>query len=185
MVTPPDPFVLHVDIIDVDPKRAASPIGRARPASIDRGQPGFYITDDAGGRFVVDREFGVVSLRDETLLAAERGQVHSVRLRVVESSGEDYELEMRLRVTGMVPHMVGAEEFGFGADHPAPAPRAPCRPWSAFAAACGLQTRPPLPAIGAYGALLTVSLPPTSERIAIAFGERFPISLPAHAIWSL
>ena len=38
------------------------------------------------GSLVVDRDFGVVSLADETLIVTERGQVHSVQLKVVEAS---------------------------------------------------------------------------------------------------
>ncbi len=33
-------------------------------------EPGFYLLDDCGGRFVVDRDFGLVSLKDASLLEA-------------------------------------------------------------------------------------------------------------------
>lgn len=174
MVTPPDPVVLHVDIIAVDPRPLA--------AGAAQDRPGFYLDDDAGGRFVVDPEFGVISLRDEAVLAAERGRVHSVRLRVVESTGDHYMLDLKLRITGMVPQMLGAEEFDFGADHAAPAP---ATPWSGFAAACGLQTKAALPSTGAYGALLSAPLPATQQRIALAFGEKLPGAAAPHTAWSL
>ncbi len=68
--------------------------------------PGFTLLEDAGGRFVVESEFGVVSLRDEALLEAERGQIHHARLHVLEPSGASYVLDMRLRLTGMTPQLV-------------------------------------------------------------------------------
>ena len=86
---------LETDSMDEDPRRDA---------------PGFYLLDDAGGRFVVDPDFGFASLRDEATLQTERGAVHLARLRVVEPSGEEYVLEMRLKITGRVPQMLGPEE---------------------------------------------------------------------------
>jgi hypothetical protein len=176
MMTPPDPFAQRFDSINIE----------RTPTSAS--EPGFYLADDAGGRFVVDREFGVVSLRDETLLAAELGQVHAVQLRVVESSGYSHVLDLQLRVTGMVPQMVGAEDFGFGGESVAyepPARPAPPVAWAAFAPVRGLQSKPSLDARGAYGALLANALPATNERVTISFGETLPPPTREHASWSL
>jgi hypothetical protein len=126
MVQPPDPFALNFDAIEIDPARTpareaiesamslAAPVDDLLPISAaapDFPSPGFYLLEDADGRFVVDREMGVVSLADDSLLERERGAVHGVRMRVVEQSGASYELDMQLRITGPVPQMVGAEEF--------------------------------------------------------------------------
>lgn len=78
--------------------------------SAAREAPGFYLLDDAQGRFIVDPAFGFVSLRDDATLETERGQVFVARLRVVEPSGEEYTLDMRLKITGRVPQMLGPEE---------------------------------------------------------------------------
>ncbi len=138
MTTPLDLFAQSFDTINVDPARApsATAIDQAL-AACAYDQPGFYLEDDAAGRFVVDREFGVISLSDDSAIESLRDQVFSVRLRVVEGSGESYQLDMKLRVTGVVPQMLGAEDFGLGAvgETPASAPAAPDVPWTAFAAA--------------------------------------------------
>jgi hypothetical protein len=126
MIPPLDPFAQKFDAIEVDPARAPareaieSAMSLAGPvedlltpsaAAPEFANAGFYLLDNAGGRFVVDREMGVVSLADEALLEHERGAVHGVRMRVVEQSGATYEVDMQLRITGAVPQMVGAEEF--------------------------------------------------------------------------
>lgn len=177
MMTPPDPFSQRFDSINVE------------RAPTSANEAGFYLADDAGGRFVVDREFGVVSLRDETLLSAELGQVHAVQLRVVESSGHSYVMDLQLRVTGMVPQMVGAEDFGFGGEGftPEPVKTAPVQrvPWAAFAPARGLQSKPHLDLRGAYGVLVSTTLPASNERVAIAFGETIPAPFSEQANWSI
>jgi len=192
MTTPPDQFAQNFDAIEIDRRRAPSPAvidGALAACAHDR--PGFYLVDDAGGRFVVDREFGVVSLRDEALLAAERGQVHEVRLRVVESTGDSYLLDLKLSVTGMAPQVVGAEDFGFGEDseriaHAAPAaPPAPLVPWTLYSPVRGRQAASALEREGAYGALLSIPLPATNETIVVAFSETLPAPAPAHVTWSL
>lgn len=188
MAMPPDPFAINFDSIEIDPAHAPSraTIESALTACASPGQPGFYLIDDAGGRFVVDREFGVVSLRDEALLASERGKIHAVQLRVVESSGHSYVLDLQLRLTGIVPQMVGAEDFGFGGESVTPArASAPHVPWTAFAPVRGLQAKPPLDLRGAYGVLLATTLPVSNEPIAIAFGETVPSPASEQANWSL
>lgn len=92
-------------------------------------EPGFYLLDDAGGRFVVDREMGIVTLKDDGTLDAERFNVYAARLLVIERSGSRYEMEMKLRLTGHVPQMLGAEDSAFLVDlaagnAPQPAPAA-------------------------------------------------------------
>lgn len=83
--------------------------------------PGFALIDDANGRFVIDAESGFVSVAHEDIVAREHGSTHSVRIRVIEGSGESYEMEMRLTITGIVPRMAGADAFG---DFAVEAPRA-------------------------------------------------------------
>jgi hypothetical protein len=177
-MTTPDEFAQSFDAIEI--ARAPS------PSAIDAARVGFHLEDDAGGRFVIDREFGVVSLRDEGLLAAELGRVHAVQLRVVESSGHSYVLDLQLRVTGMVPQMVGAEDFGLGADAPTTTQRlTPSVPWTAFAPVRGRQATTPLTSEGAYGALFSSALPLINERVDIAFTEGALQPAHANAEWSL
>ena len=95
--------------VDDDAIALAAPI----TAAPDGELPGFYLLSDVDGRFVVDREIGVISLADEALLETERDAVHTVRLRVVEPSGASYEIDMPLRITGQVPQLVFAESFDF------------------------------------------------------------------------
>jgi hypothetical protein len=108
--------------------------------------------------------------------------------RVVEPSGASYDLDLKLRLTGRVPQVLGAEDFGFGAETAAvetPQPQAPVVPWTDYAAVRGLQTKPTLDAHGAYGGLLAVSTPATRERVVIALSDTFPTPAPSHAPWSL
>lgn len=76
-------------------------------------EPGFYLLDDANGRFVVDREMGIVTLKDPSILETQRFDVHAARMLVIERSGARYEMEMKLRLTGHVPQMLGAEDSSF------------------------------------------------------------------------
>lgn len=189
MTTPPDEFAKHFDAVELDPARAPSPQTiESALAACANDRPGFYLADDADGRFVVDREFGVVSLRDETLLADEFGAIHGVTLRVVQADGDSYLLDLKLRVTGIVPQMVGAEDFGFGGLADAPVDTAaPARtvPWTVFSPVRGREAHYAISTEGAYGALLAVQLPPTHERIVISFGEALPQPAPQNARWSI
>lgn len=193
MITPPDPFAQKFDSIEID--RAPSPAAiesafasiAPTAAAPDDGQPGYYLMDDAGGRFTVDREMGVVMLRDETLLTREHGAVYPARLRVVEPSGASYDLNLQLRITGRVPQVVGSEDFGFGSDIAA-APAQTAAPqvvWTKFAPALGAQTKPALAAAGAYGALLCTTLPAVKVSAAIALTDTLPTPAGAHTAWSL
>lgn len=145
-----DPFSQSFDSIEIDPTRApsAQTIEHAFAACAPEtglAEPGFYLIDDAGGRFVVDRDIGVISVRDEAILEGERFAIHTVRVKVIEQSGASYEMEMKLRLTGLVPQMVGAEDalFDLPAQATTPAQNAtparvsiaPPAHWAAYAAA--------------------------------------------------
>ena len=195
-MTPPlDPFAKRFDSIEIERAPSAAAIESAfaaiapTAAAPEDGQPGFFLLDDANGRFIVDREMGVVMLRDETLLTRAHGAVYPARLRVVEPSGASYDLDLKLRLTGRVPQVLGTEDFGFGAERVTvetlKQPPATVVPWTEFAAARGLQTKPALDMHGAYGGLLTASLPVTRERVVITLPDTLPAPALSHARWSL
>lgn len=94
------------------------------PLAAANVQPIFTLIDDAQGRFVVERETGVIALSDKSWLEREPGAVHVARLRVVEPSGLTYELDVPLRLTGLVPLMEGAEALDCSG-YPPDAPIAP------------------------------------------------------------
>lgn len=207
MIPPLDPFALQFDSIEIDPTRAPTaaaiehalsfvaptedPLLTASAAAPDFATPGFHLLDDAGGRFTVDRDFGVITLTDDGVLATERGAVHAVRLRVVEASGASYELDMRLRLTGHVPQMVGAEDLavlaGLGADEVAPPAVAalPHVAWTRFAATQGAFARTPLGSEhAAFGALLGADLSGLSARmVSLTLDAPPPAHAAAHAAW--
>lgn len=110
MISPTDPFSQSFDSIRVDPAEPAPAALDAAPEAHGYEEPGFYLLDDAAGRFAIDRETGIVSLAHDHLMALEAGAVHPVHIRVIEPSGSSYELKFRLRMTGRVPQMAGAEE---------------------------------------------------------------------------
>ncbi|MBL8547740.1 MAG: hypothetical protein JNL81_14830 [Hyphomonadaceae bacterium] len=214
MVPPLDPFAQAFDSIEIDPARTPS------PAAIDHAnalfaheppqsaEPGFYLLDNANGRFVVDRQMGVVTLADESLLRSERNTIHAVTLRVIEPSGVSYELEMRLRISGRVPQMIGAEEFGAIAgltdETILVAPRVPvlvtpqetappiaapieetpaaATPWTHFAVAQGHSCR--TPRVQPRRSFITAELPTISEPISMRF-DGLPAGFAAHLPWSL
>jgi hypothetical protein len=204
MIPPLDPFAEAFDSIEIDPARA--PSRAAIEGAMQRlAAPGFYLLNDAEGRFVVDRDMGVVSLADAALLDRERGAVHAVRLRVVEQSGESYEMEMQLRVTGRVPQMIGAEDFAALAaitDETvlAPqrmpalvAPAAPAQPapaaeipapadWTRFSAAHGHIAR--APRLQPRRSFILAEAPATDQTVTLAF-DGPPQSFSAHLPWSL
>lgn len=86
-----------------------SPMSNA--AATDFHEPGFYLLDDAEGRFVVDHDTGVVMLSDESILDDEMGQIHGAQLLVIENSGLTYTVDLTLRLTGRVPQMAGSEDL--------------------------------------------------------------------------
>lgn len=177
------------------------------PAPSAHDAPGFYLVDNANGRFVVDREMGVVSLADESILQSERNGVYGVRLRVIEPSGAAYELDMQLRITGRVPQMVGAEEFApiavltdetilvaprvpvllVSNDAPVVAESAPplaSTPiiWTRFTAAQGHISRSPRQQ--PRRSFIAPDLPATNECVSLAF-DGLPQAFSAHLPWSL
>lgn len=163
MTSPGSTFGSAFDAIDVEanssPSRAA--IERALSMCGPSDEPGFYLLDDAGGRFIVDRDSGIVSLKDESLLERELGQVHVARLSVFEPSGASYELELRLRLTGLIPQVAGYDSEALeGQPEATPQPVHPVD-WTAFAAAaCALARAPLLTHDNApYGALLAPRAP--------------------------
>lgn len=189
MIQPLDPFAQALDSHDSDL------------------EPGFYLLDDASGRFVVDRETGVVSVASDDMLARERGVVHPIRLRVIEASGAKYELDMQLRVTGRVPQMVGAEEFAALAGltdetiltatrvpvlttQPdlapeavaiAPVAAAPVE-WTRFSIAQGHGAH--TPRMQPRRSFIVAEPPATNENASLAF-DGLPASFPSHLPWSL
>ena len=159
-------------------------------------EPGFYLVDDAGGRFIVDRQWGIVSVANDDVLAREPGAVHGVMLRVIEPSGARYELPMQLRLTGRVPQMVGAEEFAMlasmadglaeqiasGDTQAKPAPL-PTIAWSQFSAANAKPGKGALPEQN-----FATPLPNMSPRLAdagLSVPEMTLAPTPADADWSL
>lgn len=198
-----DPFAHAFDSIELDPARAPrrDAIERAmatigpRPPAPPQAAPGFALLDDCGGRFVIDRELGIVSLSDETWLTREAGAVHTARLRVVEASGASYEMDMPLRLTGMVPRVVGAEEIDFLAGAPAltaptPAPQktAIAQTWAGYAISAAHAAKAPLAGDEAapYGALIPARpLPDTREAARLHIYAELPRPAPAGADWSL
>lgn len=171
----------------------------APEAAPSHEEPGFYLVDDAGGRFIVDRQWGIVSVANDDVLAREAGSVHSVTLRVIEHSGATYQLPMQLRLTGRVPQMVGAEEFAMLAsmadgladqiaDGAIAAPAPSVQPaatiaWSQFSAACAKPGKGALPEQN-----FATPLPSMSPRLAdvgLSVPEMTLAPAPADADWSL
>jgi hypothetical protein len=179
-MNPSDAFCSAFDSIEVDPARAPTPaaIDAAMALVAPIEQPGFYLLDDADGRFVVDPEFGFISLRDEALLESERGQVHLARLKVVEASGVAYELKLRLRLSGRVPQVVSES------DAPA-ATLLASAPWAHFTGFLGASVGLAIGDEHAPFALLTGQ--PTHANVAACKLSiaAAPAPASAHATWSL
>ncbi len=116
MISSLDPFALSFDSIKVEPKASnfgAPASAAASPFALtgdELSDPGFYLLDDAGGRFTIDRDTGIVTLTHDHVLELESGAIHPVKIKVVEQSGVSYELNFRLRVTGRVPQVAGSHE---------------------------------------------------------------------------
>ncbi|MEZ5972257.1 MAG: hypothetical protein R3C31_10655 [Hyphomonadaceae bacterium] len=207
--TPLDPFSQKFDSIEVDPKHTPTreaieyAMANAAPeAPSEPPAPGFYLLNDANGRFAIDRDMGVVTVADESILQTERNAVHTARLRVVEPSGATYELDMQLRITGRVPQMIGAEEFaaiaGLTDETILVAPRVPQlvvakdeaktraefapTAWTHFAVAQGHQSRTPRQQ--PRRSFIVADLPQTGEHISFEF-EGLPRAFSAHLPWSL
>ena len=190
MIPPDPPFAIQFDSIELDPACAptAEAIERAlamcAPKEEPTEAPGFFLLDDSGGRFVVDRDLGIVSLKDESLLEREAGSVRAARLRVIEPSGATYELELRLRLTGRIPQLVGGEENDFLLGPNAPPAAAAKAPRDSIAV-----TRGALGTIAAGarfgGALAAPSLPAFECQASIALADALPSPNTADAAWSV
>jgi hypothetical protein len=213
MITVLDTFALSFDSIDVDPTRAPLALEHAHEiaASLEN-EPGFYLRDNAGGRFVVDRDTGLVTLANRDLLQHEPDAIHRVRLYVIEQSGERYELDLNLRINGAVPHVVGAEDMALAtpAEPVAPVARprrriafatapaakpatvetaAALTPWNTYAVANQNAGKPaPLQnADAAFGALIAAPPAPALaiSGASLALADQPPAPSAADAPWSL
>ena len=203
MNQPLDPFAQNFDSINVDPARTPSKAAfDSAMAQIAQhaDRPGFYLVDDAMGRFIADCSTGVISLKDDALLERERGAVHPVRLRVVEQSGASYHLDMQLRITGLVPQMVGAENLaaiaGIAAEPSliaeripalitaveAPAPQPQPIAWTRFSAAHGHLSR--AQRLQPRRSFIAAEAPATDAEVALDFAG-LPAPFDAHLPWSL
>lgn len=177
-----DPFSATFDSIEIDPSRTPSlsaiehafAVMAPSAAAPELETPGFYLVDDAGGRFEIDRDMGIISLRDESLLGTERLAIHVVRMRVIERSGHAYEMEMKLRLTGRVPQMVGAEDALFDIPKTEAAPVVEPKPrthWTNYAAALGVTGKSELPS----GAFVQPEYPAISATFtSFAIGVTLP-----------
>jgi hypothetical protein len=108
-----------------DDETALAFSGLPDAAATSEEQPGFSLADDADGRFVIDRETGIISVFNEALVAREPHAVHAARIRVVERDGGAYEFAIRLKITGPVPQVVGEYSFDAAPAGAEPAPPAP------------------------------------------------------------
>jgi len=214
MITVLDAFALSFDSIDVDPARAPLALTQAGAiAAPPENEPGFYLRDNADGRFAIDRDTGLVTLADPSLSGREHNAIHRVRLHVIEQSGEHYELDLNLRVTGAVPHVVGAEDLALAAAAepvaPIAKPRrriafatapaqvsepsvaqsaiAPSTPWSAYAVATLSASAAPLAdASAAFGALIATPTPALAISSAnLAIADELPAPSAPDAHWSV
>jgi len=187
---PPDSPKPSPDAPPMQPRRRIALAPPREPAPDAAPSPGFALIDDAGGRFCVDPDFGVVSLADESLLEHEPGAVHTVTLRVTEPTGAHYDLTLQLRLTGRIPQIDGSTDFavlaGMTGDA-APAPR-PLRAaaWAQFAAAHGVRRKCPLCGEAApFGALIAAPLPAGSATApaSLTLAQDLPRPAARDAAW--
>lgn len=179
-----DPFALMFDSLTPDPAVAARiPFERPEPQGA-----GFYLQDDAGGRFVIDRDTGVISLAHDALLAVEGGASHNARVLVIEPSGARYELGLRLKLTGHVPQVAGADDAFALAPMPAAPGPAPTLSFAQFSASRAAEAAiAPLEGETApFGALVTPPAPLTLfDEAALNLAAAAPTPAPRGAAWSL
>lgn len=201
-----DDFASRFDSISVESSAAFAD----KPEGDDPLAPGYTLLDDAGGRFAIERETGIISVLHDDTLTTDAGRVFAVTLRCVERSGITYAQTYQVRVTGRVPQIVGdaANEalstlasgplwdgapivparrrvaMAFGAAK-AEAPEPARSEWSAFSVFRAHAARQPLNEIGAFGALVAANLPSVHVDAALALGAELPAPASAHANWSL
>ncbi|MBI3439236.1 MAG: hypothetical protein HY054_11420 [Proteobacteria bacterium] len=196
MTSPPDPFSAFFDSVEIDPAKKPSSETIERALAMCAPQenpeaPGFYLLDDAGGRFVIDRDWGMISLSDDAILERERGAIHVARLRVIEQSGERYEIDLKLRLTGRVPQLVAQEETMTEVSAVAECDdeevmNIPRIHWTRYVALAGLYTPAALADEDApFGSMLAVHLPNVPAGFAgLTLIEAIPQPSPRGAIWS-
>lgn len=188
----PDPFSARFDSIRVD--LANAPSAEAIESALAAAAGGFELLDDAGGRFIIDAQLGIISVANDAILTRDAGQTHNVRLRVTEPSGAHYEMDMALKITGRVPQMIGAEDFGalagLAADI-APPPLVkvtpPRTPFTRYAATEITSAAAPLGSDRApFGALLSADLSRSiGARAELRLHDIPPAPAPAGAAWAI
>ena len=197
MTSPPDPFAAFFDSVELDPSAKPTPetieraIGFCGSPQPGAETPGFYLLDDADGRFRVDRLVGVISLSDDAILERERGAVHLARLLVIEQSGERYELDLKLRLSGRVPQLVSQEdalsEPSVIVEHDnEDVMSVPRIHWTRYVAVAGLYTPASLAESDVpFGAMLSVHLPGVAAGFAgLTLIEDLPRPAARGAIWT-
>jgi len=202
-----DDFASRFDSISVE--RTGAFVDK--PVGDDPLAPGYTLLDDAGGRFAIERETGIISVLHDDTLTTDAGRTFAVTLRCVERSGITYAQTFQVRVTGRVPQIAGdsANEalstlaagplwdgapimparrrvaMAFGAAKPTEPARVTRSDWSAFAVFHAHAAREPLSDHGAFGALVAAHLPSVHVDAALALGAELPPPAPAHANWTL
>jgi hypothetical protein len=196
MSAPSDPFSAFFDSVEIDPAKKPSPDAIEQALALCgapncQDEPAFSLLDDAKGRFVVDAVTGVISIRDEAILEREANAIHVARLRVIEQSGERYELDLKLRLSGRVPQLVSEEDAlsskSAVANHDAEAMiRVPRIHWTRYVAVAGLYTPASLPDVEApYGSMLAVHLPNVPAGFAgLTLVEDVPPASARNATWT-
>lgn len=199
-----DDFSSRFDSISVENAHLHPGAVADAPIENENG-PGFTLLNDAGGRFAIERETGIITVLHDETLATDAGAVFTVRLRCVEYSGLSYDQDLKLRVTGRVPLIVGDEandalwrlahgpldvapirRVSMALAEPAIAPAADVAmaDWSEFAAFRAHGARRPLTEPSAFGAL-TGALPSVDVSANLALVAAPPAPAPAHARWAI
>ncbi len=94
------PTDLTIDVAGVDENAAAGTVvGTVSTADVDTGDTFSYtLTDDAGGRFVIDAATGQITVANGSLLDAETSQSHDITVQVTDSGGAIYTETMAIGV---------------------------------------------------------------------------------------
>lgn len=187
-----DPFAQHFDALTPTPLSGAVFEHDIGLPDVAADGPGFTLIDDAGGRFAIERETGIISLAHDDILEREHGAVFGVRVHVQEPSGETYELHLRLRIDGRVPQIAENEAAPALAIAPTPQahavepkPRGPALDWNVFSAGAhqaraplGLEDEP-------FGALIPNVLRAAYAGALSPLDAKVPGPAPHGADWSL
>jgi len=132
----------------------------------------YHLVDDAGGRFRIDPQSGVIRAADALVIREELGHIHEVCVR----APDGYEARFHLRIATPLPEAVdadGASLFG-GVDAFAEPEATLALNWSAIAAALGvLRSRTSPIANAPFGAALAEA----EETLATSDGAPAPLSL--------